>query len=119
MTSYQTQRENLQNYWRHPRDDWNLPQRYLSERASRQFIVDIVQRCAKPDWVILEIGCNAGANLDHLFRAGFTKLGGIEINTEAVTLLRETFPELASHAEIHNGRPRISGVDSMPSLKCV
>jgi hypothetical protein len=40
--------------------------------------------------------------LAHLFRAGITKLGGIEINAEAVKLLRQTFPDVASHAEIYN-----------------
>jgi len=102
VPGHHTQRENLQNYWRNPRDDWNLPERYLNDHASRQFIVDIVRRYAESDWTVLEIGCNAGANLDRIFRAGFTRLGGIEINAEAVRLLKETFPELAAHTEIHN-----------------
>ncbi len=102
LLGYHARRENLQNYWRHPQDDWNLPQRYLNERASRQFIVEIVRRYANANWTVFEIGCNAGANLDRLFRAGFTRLGGIEINPEAVKLLSETFPELASQVEIYD-----------------
>lgn len=102
VLGYHGGKEDVQDYWRSPRDDWNSPQRYLSELASRQFIVDVVRRHAEPNWSILEIGCNAGANLAHLFRAGFTKLGGIEINADAVRLLKQTFPELATHAEIYN-----------------
>ena len=102
VLGYHGTREDLLDYWRSPRDDWNLPSRYLNERASRPFLVEIVRRYARPDWKILEIGCNAGANLHHLFRAGFTHLGGIEVNPEAVKLLTATFPKLASHAEIYN-----------------
>jgi len=102
VLGYHGGKEDIHSYWRDPRDEWNLPGRYLSERASRRFIVDIVRRHARPDWKVLEIGCNAGANLNQLFRAGFTKLGGIEINAKAVKLFKETFPEVASHAEIYN-----------------
>lgn len=51
---------------------------------------------------ILEIGCNAGRNLNHLFQAGFSDLSGIEINERAVQLLKQSFPEMADHTAIYN-----------------
>ena len=62
----------------------------------------IIKKRAKPNAKILEIGCNVGRTLNYLFLAGFRDLSGIEINEEAVQLLKQSFPEMAGHAAIHN-----------------
>ncbi len=102
LLNYHAERERVQEYWRSPTDSWNRPERYLDERASRQFLVQLVSKYLPDNSRILEIGCNAGANMDHLFRAGFRDLAGIEINPEAVRLLTESFPTMAASVEIYN-----------------
>lgn len=103
LLRYHGKGRELQEYWRNPPDDWNLPGRYASANISSLFLVELVRKHATPESRILEIGCNAGRNLDYLFRAGFIRLGGIEINEEAVRLLRRNFPNVAANAEIHQG----------------
>jgi SAM-dependent methyltransferase len=64
--------------------------------------VDLVQPRLRPDWTVLEIGCNVGRNLSFLLDAGLRQLTGIEINGEALALLRSTYPELGSTAKLIN-----------------
>jgi SAM-dependent methyltransferase len=42
---------------------------------------------------ILEIGCNAGRNLNYLYSRGFKSLTGIEIGIEAEDVMKEYFPD--------------------------
>lgn len=89
--------EQLRAYWRSPDEPKNAPAAYLSSGHRRsEFLVELVGRHATADASILEIGCNAGRNLDHLYRGGFTNLSAIELGQEAVDLLRERHPHLAS-----------------------
>lgn len=44
---------------------------------------------------ILEIGCNTGRNLNHLWQAGYKNVGGMEISEHAVRRLRTEYPSLA------------------------
>ncbi len=46
------------------------------------------------------IGCNAGRNLDHLHRGGYTNLSAIEISQAAIDLFRSTYPAAAQATEI-------------------
>jgi len=52
---------------------------------------------------VLEIGCNAGRNLNYLFESGFTNLYGIEINPTAIKILKEKFPEMGSKTKFFIG----------------
>jgi len=52
---------------------------------------------------VLEIGCNAGRNLNYLFENGFTNLYGIEINPTAIKILKEKFPEMGSKTKFFIG----------------
>jgi len=83
-------------------DAANIPRTYLEGAARSQFLVNIIQKYAKPNAKILEIGCNVGRNLNYLFKAGFSDLSGIEINEEAVLLLKKSFPEMADRIAIYN-----------------
>lgn len=63
-----------------------LLQEFLSSRAS-----------------VLELGCNAGRHLAHLQDCGFETLAGVEVNDDALEVLRETYPDLAAVGTFHHG----------------
>ncbi len=97
--------EETLDYWQHP-DDANDPRHYLERTSAQQrsrFVVEWVSDLVAPDATLFEIGCNVGRNLQHLHRAGFRNLSGLEINKEAVDLFREHFPETAATTTIHLG----------------
>lgn len=98
-------REDTHDYWRSPDDGVNAPREYLEARgqASSEFLLSIVRRYAEPAASILEIGCNAGRNLEHLRRAGYRSLTGVEISASAVEHLQMELPELADVATIQVG----------------
>lgn len=82
-------------YWLSP-EERNMPRRYISVGHKRsRHLVETLGRHFDRRTEILEIGCNAGRNLHHLFAAGFSNLHALELNPKAVALLRETSPELA------------------------
>jgi SAM-dependent methyltransferase len=96
-------REELHQYWRRPAEDLdNVPQDYLKGEERSQFLVNIVKKHAQEDAKILEIGCNVGRNLNYLHLAGFRRLNAIEINEDAIKLLKESFPQMASQTVIHH-----------------
>ena len=93
----------LHRYWRQPWDRNNLPEDYLKGKARSQFLVEIIKRFATSKKErILEIGCNVGRNLNYLFLAEFRNLEGIEISENAVKLLEQSYPEMASQTKIYN-----------------
>jgi SAM-dependent methyltransferase len=47
------------------------------------------------DASILELGCSSGRHLARLHEAGYEDLHGIEINDEALSVMEETYPDLA------------------------
>jgi len=79
-------------------------------------IVDFMHDFWRPDVSptdkVMEIGCNAGANLARLRQLGYSRLSGVEIDTESITELRRVFPELAETV-IHQG----SIEDVLPNVK--
>jgi SAM-dependent methyltransferase len=97
LTNQHKSREGVHAYWQRPPDAGNKPEAYLAkgEEQSR-FLVELVKRYVSSEAAILEIGCNAGRNLHHLYTAGFTHLGAIELSADAVALLRQTYPDMAA-----------------------
>ena len=95
--------EEIQAYWRNPADGVNNPEKYLEGQERSELIVDLVKRFAPAEPKILELGCNVGRNLDHLRRAGHTDLTAVEVNANAIEILRNTFPETAEVTDIHVG----------------
>lgn len=59
-------------------------------------IVKILSPLITKDCSILEIGCNAGRNLNHLWQTGYTTLREMEISEHAVKRLRVAYPSLAA-----------------------
>jgi SAM-dependent methyltransferase len=64
--------------------------------------VELMREYAEPPARVLEVGCNAGRNLEALRQAGYDDLTGIEINSDALALLRTEFPPLAERATLLN-----------------
>lgn len=96
-------RTDVHDYWRTP-PERNVPTTYLRGSARSTWLVELAQKHLGADarnHTLLEIGCNIGRNLEYFHRAGFRNLSAIEINEDAVKLLREHFPEVGSTAQIH------------------
>jgi SAM-dependent methyltransferase len=77
------------------RDIGNRPIDYAGkDKRIVHFLVELAGSYLTPESRVLEVGCNAGTNLDGLFRAGFTKLYGIEINRNAIQEMGTSYPDL-------------------------
>ena len=86
----------LHDYWKNPTKE-NFPEAYLSETRNgrSRFLVELCKNIGlNSDARILEMGCNAGRNLKHLWDAGYHSLSAIEINSNAVKLLQKTYPDI-------------------------
>lgn len=60
-----------------------------------QTILNALGSRISQDDSFLEIGCNTGRNLNHLWQAGFRRLYGMEISAHAVERMRVEYPGLA------------------------
>ena len=94
-------RDDLHAFWRDP-DQVNRPEEYLAHDGRSVFLLEFLKPYLGADKEILEIGCNVGRNLAHLFDAGYGRLTGIEINTQALVVLRDRYPELGAAANLIN-----------------
>ncbi len=102
----QKSKVDIHNYWKNPDDvKYNSPQIYLNSKTKNtQILVDIVNQYFDNKKVkILELGCNVGRNLNNLFENGFKNLNGIEINPEAIKLMKTSFSEAFSYVKISQG----------------
>ena len=90
------------DYWRSPPEEVNAPETYLSGSEASPFLYELVARYVEPAAPILEIGCNVGRNLAYLHARGYPNLTGIEINSEALTVMRREHPALATDATLIN-----------------
>lgn len=94
-------RKGAHSFWQHPTED-NLPTTYAEANIERsEFLFRIMKDLIKPKCSILEIGCNAGRNLNYLHKNGFKNLSGIEINANAIELMKKVYPDLAKACTIH------------------
>lgn len=66
-------------------------------------IRDLLLHFLDPSARVLEIGCSSGRHLAHLHDGGFDDLHGIEINADAIDVLREEYPGLDADATFHVG----------------
>jgi SAM-dependent methyltransferase len=64
-------------------------------------LVGLLELFSTHDDSVLELGCNAGRNLNYLHKAGYSELTGVDINSEALELLRQEHPKLAESASLH------------------
>jgi putative sugar O-methyltransferase len=95
------QQSTLHEFWRQPEPEGNQPALYIQRtgrsRALAAIIADVPTSAR-----VLEIGCNVGRNLAYLHDRGYHNLVGIEINPNAIAMLRQTFPQLGA-TTIHEG----------------
>lgn len=98
-------REDAPGYWAsRTRLTNHSPEQYLDADDMTRVVLDPVCALVPTDAAFLEVGCNAGRNLEYLRRRGYARLTGVDINPVAV---RETLPrhlpELARVAELRVG----------------
>ena len=95
-------REQCQRFWASRVDGSNAPLTYAKKPTG---VVDFLNTFwspeVGPDNSVLEIGCNAGTNLNRLMQLDFRRLSGLEINEHAVAELERTYPQLATVSTIH------------------
>jgi SAM-dependent methyltransferase len=98
-----TVRSGVADKWRKARKGDNIGyQHYLElSEGSKQLLSEIQSRTS-PNDKILDLGCNVGRELNHLWQAGYRNLTGVEIGEEPVRAMREVFPSLAQGARILN-----------------
>lgn len=95
-----------ERYWasRSDEDEQNSPTSYAAKSLD---IVRFIDAFWSPEVSmtdsVLELGSSSGANLEGLRRHGYTKLAGVEINADAIDLMRDAFPELADLAAVKLG----------------
>lgn len=95
--------EGCYEYWRNPPIGGNSPQAYLVDgESSSMFLLGLINKYMKRDGNILEIGCNVGRNLNHLYLNGYRRLEGIEISIDALDLLSKTYPALSQECRLYN-----------------
>jgi SAM-dependent methyltransferase len=87
--------ETLRRFWQQKRPVGNY---FLAPQSSyrSETIITMLKPWITPRDSMLELGCNVGRNLNHLYMSGYKNLGGIEINRNAVQRLRRVYPRLAS-----------------------
>jgi len=74
---------------------------YLTDKGVSQYLFEAFKELEIPkDAEILEIGCNAGRNLNYFYENGYNNLHGIEISHNAVKLIKKHFPEMHSNSNI-------------------
>jgi SAM-dependent methyltransferase len=108
--------DRCQRFWatREHGEDSNAPNGYAVKRTEIvDFLHDLWSPEVSPSDTVVEIGCNAGANLERLSQLGYPRLGGVEINPNAMVEMRSAFPQLARSADIHLGRIE----EVLPALK--
>jgi len=91
----------LHNYWRNP-DEHNNPNDYSHEDCLERSLklVSLFDKYCSKDDKILEIGCNVGRNIHHLYNAGYKNISGVEINKTAIDLGKKIYPETIANFPI-------------------
>lgn len=103
MIPFLTVRSGIAEKWRSARKGDGIGyQHYIElEEDSKVLLGEIVSRSEPADRV-LDLGCNVGRELNHLWGLGYRNLTGVEIGEEPVRAMREVFPEMASGSRIIN-----------------
>jgi SAM-dependent methyltransferase len=97
-------RDEVHAFWRKPDLFGNNPEDYLYAPPDRsQFLLELIKPLELTAPSILEIGCNAGRNLNALWQAGYHNLRGFDLNADALELLRAEFPAMAAEIVLEAG----------------
>ena len=90
----------LHAYWKDPtrygeKNNFNNEEDYFKCPERSEKLVELFKGYIGEGSKILELGCNVGRNLHYLYQAGYHNLTGIDINSKALQLGKEHYPELA------------------------
>ena len=87
--------DRVEKRWREqtPGDSSRDPLLYVEHDESVDLLFMEILSFLDEDANILEIGCNAGRNLNYLYSKGFKRLTGIEIGAKAEEAMKEYFPD--------------------------
>lgn len=98
-------RNDPREYWRSRNSgEKHGPEHYVQEDASTYVMFEELLKALPPEASFLEIGCNAGRNLNYLYKLGYRELAGVEINATAIhETLKNTFTELYQTATFYVG----------------
>lgn len=105
-------RDKLHIFWKNPTKS-NQPQFYAGAVGRSEFLYSIIKNYSNIDSSVLEIGCNAGRNLNYLYQKGYRKITGLEINKGALDVMKETFPDLERDGKFINK----SMEEGLPSMQ--
>jgi len=84
--------------------DEHGPEKYLQEDNSTYVLFEDLLEVVGKDTSFLEIGCNAGRNLNFLYNFGYRNLAGIEINELSINkTMKERFPDLYNTGRFYIG----------------
>jgi len=100
---YLTVRDGIFEKWRKAKKGDNIGYHHYLEidRSAEMLLEQVTSRAGSFD-PILDLGCNVGRELNHLWKMGYRNLAGVEIGEEPVRAMREVFPEMASASRIFN-----------------
>ncbi len=87
--------EDIIKYWQSPEDDYNNPEDYVKPEERSALLAGLIQKTGVEAKSALELGCNVGRNLNYLKKNLNMEVAGLEINAQAVELLRKHYPDLA------------------------
>lgn len=93
------------DYWENPHDGKNNPKNYVVSKPAHERsinLVKIIKNRFTENANILEIGCNAGRNLNYIYEAGYKNLTGIEINKNALKQFNNTWGGVYNNITIIN-----------------
>jgi len=110
-------KEKVQDYWKNEANkDENNPKTYIDAQNNRaEYFFELIKNKLnlKINEPILELGTNAGKVLNHLFSQGFQNITGIEINSNAINIMKKEYPNAHNNSNIINA----SLEDSLPQFK--
>jgi len=83
------------DFWRNPTKHTHFlsTEDYKKGAERSEKLVSLFGKFCSKDDKILELGCNVGRNLDHLYRAGYKNLTGLDICREALELGKKSYPD--------------------------
>lgn len=94
--------KNTQNNTEYDKID-NSPLSYTVGKKKSKYLVSLIKKYISKKSKILEIGCNVGRNLNELHLNSFKNLHGVEINSDAIKLMKKIYPGLYKKIKINIG----------------
>jgi SAM-dependent methyltransferase len=95
-------RSSLHHEQQGPEDIHSFKNFMPGDQNNEKFFTQVIERIGL-DANFLDIGCSNGSRLEYLFRRGFRKNGGLEINSAALDYFERERPIIFSDSQIQAG----------------